>query len=110
MAVDPANVLEWLGVDTGVIDADVLARVCEAVDDWAGRHYDLTSPTAEHELALIMECGRRYRRRRSPDGWSGTDDLAPIRILAFDPDVTRMLSGRLKTAGLFGPSANVVEA
>ena len=108
MAVDPTDVIAWLGVDTGVIDAELLARVCASVDDWADRHYDVTDPTDEVDQALIMQAGRLYRRRRSPDGISGADDLAPIRVHTFDGDVARLLSGRLKTAGLFGPSANVV--
>lgn len=108
MALDPADVLAWLGVDETDVDAAVLARVCAAVDDHAARHYDLTDPTDEHDLALIMQGGRLYRRRYSPDGISGADDLAPIRVHTFDGDVQRMLAGRLLTAGIFGPSANVV--
>lgn len=109
MPVAVADVREWLGDVDSVIDVDVLTRVCAAVDDWAARHYDLTSPTDEVDQALIMQAGRLYRRRHSPDGISGADDLAPIRVPVFDADVARMLSGRLRTAGLFGPSANVVE-
>ena len=110
MAVDPDDVIAWLGGADAMagVDTDVLTRVCAAVDDWAGRHYDLTDPTDEHDQALIQEAGRRYQRKHSPDGLSGTDDLAVIRVPTYDREVLNALSGRLKTAGLFGPSANVV--
>ena len=110
MAVDPDDVIAWLGGTDAMagVDTAVLTRVCAAVDDWADRHYDVTTPTDEVDQALIMQAGRLYQRRHSPDGISGADDLAPIRIHTFDGDVARLLSGRLRTAGLFGPSANVV--
>lgn len=109
MAVDPDAVRTRLVGENGTLDEDELARVCAAVDEWADRHYDVTDPPADFEQGLIMRASRLYRRKHSPDGISGADDLAPIRVPTFDAEEARLLSGRLKTAGLFGPSENVVE-
>ena len=114
MAVDPDDVIAWLGGADAMagFDNDVLTRVCAAVDEWAAARYELVTPAAteEHEQALIQEAARRYQRRHSPDGLTGVDELTAIRVPTFDREVLLALSGRLKTAGIFGPSANVVEA
>lgn len=106
MAYTASDVEDWLGV--GTLDTDLITRVIAAVDEHADRHYDLTTvaPTDEHDQALIMQAARLYTRRHSPAGFSGSDDLAPVQVRTFDPDIARMLAGRLRTAGLFGPSEN----
>lgn len=111
MAWDITDVEKWLSAPAGTIDADELTRVIDSVIDHADRHYDLitVAPTDEHDQALIMQSGRLYRRKHSPGGFSGSDELGAVRVMTFDPDIARLLSGRLKTAGLFGPSANTAE-
>ena len=111
MAVDPADVVAWLGGADAMAgyDETVLERVCAAVDGWADRHFDIPdTPNAEIEQGLIQEAGRRWSRKYSPDGLSGSGDLVPIRVPTWDPDAERALNSVRKTAGLFGPSENVV--
>jgi hypothetical protein len=107
MAWTGADVEAWMGVDTGTLNATLLARVVAAVTDHADRHYDLTTvaPTDEHDQALIMQAARLYNRKHSPAGWSGSDDLTPVQVQVFDPDIARMLAGRILTPGIFGPTA-----
>lgn len=108
MAIDVEEVRTWLGDVDDVIDTDVLTRVCAAVDDWADQHYDVTSPTEEVDQALIEIAGYEYQRRHTTAGLSGSDDLTPLP--RFIPrEVLKHLAGRLKTPGLFGPSANFDE-
>lgn len=112
MAYTTADVEEWLGVDTGVIDADLLTRIKTVVDQHAAKFYDLTTVAAEeeHDQALIMQCAAIYRRKHAPNGVQGAGDTGTIIVTRFDPDVRELLADRLITAGIFGPSENVVEA
>lgn len=109
MAYTADDVITWMvgaeAVDAGTVDADLLDRVIAAVNAHAARHYDLTDPDDELDQALIMECARLYSRRHTQNGYAGTSDAGPVRVLTFDADVQRLLSGRLLVAGLFGPTA-----
>lgn len=110
MAYTVADVEVWMGQTAGALNQTVLTRIKAAVDQHAAKHYDLADPAEEHDQALIEECARRYRRKHTSGGTSGTGDLAPIVVTSFDTDTAELLADRLITAGLFGPSANVVEA
>lgn len=110
MAYTVADVEVWLGQTVGALNQDVLDRIKAAVDQHAAKHYDLADPAEEHDQALIEECARRYRRRVSTGNTSGTGDSAAIVVTSFDTDIAELLADRLITAGIFGPSANVVEA
>lgn len=110
MSYEVADVEAWLGRPEGSLDQPILTRIKSAVDSFAGDHYDLADATERHDQALIEECGRRYRRKVSSGGTSGTGDSSAIFVASFDSDVAELLADRLKTAGIFGPSANVVEA
>lgn len=109
MSYTTADVVQWLGVDTGVIDAALLTRIKTAVDQHAAKFYDLTSPEEEHDQALIMQCAALYRRKHSPNGVQGSGDTGTIVVTRFDPDIRELLGDRLITAGIFGPSANTEE-
>lgn len=106
------DVETWLVDNTAVdtFDADVLQRVIDTVIAHAGRHYDLADISAgldtERDQALIMEAGRLYERKHTTNGYVGADELGAVRVTTFDPDVRRLLAGRLRTAGIFGPSEN----
>ena len=106
MAWDSTDVEAWLGVTDASLDSVLLARVIDAVIIHANRHYTLETDNDEHEQALIMQAGRLYQRKYSPSGWSGADDLAPVQVRVFDPDIARMLASDLKTSGIFGPSSS----
>lgn len=102
----------WL-IDAGHVgdlDVGTMERIVDAVYAHASRHYDLDDvgdeTDDERDQALIMQCAHLYMRKHSSNGYVGVDELAPVRVLAFDHDVQRLLAGRLTTAGLFGPSSN----
>jgi hypothetical protein len=107
------DVEDWLGQPHDSLDATVLDRLIAGVTDHAGDHYTQADVSEDRwDQALIMQTGRLWQRKYSPDGLAGTgsDDLAPIRIPSFDVDVQRLLSRGLKVAGLFGPTATSDEA
>jgi hypothetical protein len=109
MAIVVQDVRDWLGDVDDEIDETILTRICATVDDWADEHYDVTDPTDQVEQALIEIAGYTYQRRHATGESSGSDFLTPLP--RFIPRETlKHLMGRLKTAGIFGPSANVVEA
>lgn len=116
IAVEPEDVETWLvnAGSVGDFDQDELQRVIDAVIAHAGRIYDLadisTPLDTERDQALIMECARMYERKHTTNGFAGADEHGAVRVTTFDPDVQRLLAGRLLTAGIFGPSANVEEA
>lgn len=107
-----AAVAVWLVGDAEAsIDTTLLDRVIGAVIAHAADHYDITTdPDDDLEQALIMECARLYTRKHSQNGYVGTDELGAVRVTQFDPDVRRLLAGRLITAGIFGPSENTAES
>lgn len=109
MSYTVGDVEVWLGRAEGDLNQDVLERIKAAVDSYAADRYDLTAPTERHDQALIEECARRYRRKLGTGGTSGTGDSGPIVVSSFDRDTAELLADRLITAGIFGPSANVVD-
>lgn len=113
MAYTVADVERQLGVAAGDLIADEVQDAIDANDAWAARHLKaaaLADPDADVTKGLVMRAAKLYVRKHSPGGWSGSDDLNPLPVRAYDPDISSLLSGALITAGLFGPSANVVEA
>ena len=106
MAFTAGDVEKWLGVTVGSLDAGTLTRIIAAVTDHAEQHYTEADVAADRwDQALIMQSARLYQRKRSPDGLAaGNDDTGPVRVLAFDADVQRLLSPGLIVVGLFGPT------
>ena len=107
-----ADVERVLGVEAGSVDAGEVQVSIDEVADWADRHVKaehIAAPTAELSGGLAKMAADNYRWKNSPNGWSGSDDMVPVPVRAYDPRVTRQLSGYLITAGLFGPSANTDE-
>jgi hypothetical protein len=49
----------------------------------------------ETQEAIVLLASRLYKRRNSPEGVSGWGDLGVIRILASDPDISRLLEHKL---------------
>lgn len=114
--ITAGDVEEWLldnYSETPQLDGDLVDRVIDAVYAHGTRHYDLEDAgddtDAERDQALIMESARLYQRKHSQNGYVGSDELGAVRVLIFDHDVRRLLSGRMITAGLFGPSENTAE-
>lgn len=108
MSWGAADVAAWLGVTEDKLDADKLARVIDSVTEWADKRYDIvTALEVGHEQALIMASANLWRLQYGSGGASGSGDRAPVST-AFDAAVLDGLADRLLTAGMFGPSANVV--
>lgn len=42
------------------------------------------------QLGLVLDSGRLYKRRQSPEGVAGWGDLGVIRVASRDPDVDRL--------------------
>lgn len=42
------------------------------------------------QLGLILDAGRLYKRRQSPEGVAGWGELGVIRVASRDPDVDRL--------------------
>lgn len=109
MAFDRNDVEEWLGQPADSLPTTILDRLIAAVTDHAEQHYVQADVSVERwDQALIMQTARLWQRRYSLDGLagSGSDDLAPIAVPAFDRDVQRLLSPGLKVVGIFGPTVN----
>jgi hypothetical protein len=84
----------------------LLASVVEAVVDYVGQHY--TEPVAgeddpedepvpglaSYRLGVVMQSGRLWKRRDTPEGVAGVGTDAPIHITKIDPDVERLLSAQ----------------
>jgi hypothetical protein len=108
-----ADVERKLGVAVGSLDADEVLASIHTVQDWSARHLKLehlASPTTELVQNQAKAAADDYRWKNSPNGWSGSDEMVPVPVRAYDPRITRHLSGYMRTAGLFGPSANTDEA
>src|SRR4051812_33465734 len=52
--------------------------------------------------AVILMASRLFKRRQSPEGVAGWDDLGVVRIVARDPDVEALLSQHLDAAWVMG--------
>jgi hypothetical protein len=49
----------------------------------------------EVQEAIVLLASRLYKRRNSPEGVAGWNDLGVVRIAASDPDVARLLEHKL---------------
>jgi len=111
VAVTVNDVERCLGVDADALDAGEVQVSIDEVNDWAARHLKadaLADPPAELDGGLAKMAAENYRWKNAPNGWSGSDELVPVPVRAYDPRITRQLSRYMITAGLFGPSVNTV--
>jgi hypothetical protein len=49
----------------------------------------------ETQEAIVLLASRLYKRRNSPEGVAGWNDLGVIRIISTDPDIARLLERKL---------------
>lgn len=101
MTVTVPDVVEWANLKSTTPAADrSLQRCLDAVTVHFTNHYDnkpndnSSDPddwTADIDLAVIMQTFRLYKRRGSPEGVAGFDDLGIITITRFDPDIAKLL-------------------
>jgi hypothetical protein len=96
--ITTTDVADWL--ELGTLTGPKLAlmqRVVDAVVVHVRKHYvdptSLTPPEsdADWKLAQTMTAARYWKRKTSPEGVIGFDDLGPIRITRLDADVEKLL-------------------
>lgn len=56
----------------------------------------------EVQEAILLMASRLYKRRQSPEGVAGWDDLGAIRIVSHDPDIVSLMSQRIDAAHVYG--------
>jgi hypothetical protein len=89
------DIAAWLSfTPSGAPETELLDRVASAVEQLAAKLYTIPVDATRTELqfqALVMQGGRIWQRRKSPDGFAGGDERGVIRVSRFDPDVVAML-------------------
>jgi hypothetical protein len=80
-----------LGV-TATRDDAVLQQSLDAAVDFVGeRCYRTSIPLDRVQQATLLLASRLYKRRLSPEGVAGWNDVGVVRIVATDPDIARLL-------------------
>jgi len=98
--------LESLRAMTGVkstSDDKVLATCLEAAGTWV---YDRVRPSdvryPDVAQAVLLLAARLYKRRLSPEGVAGWQDLGAIRVQTKDPDIERLLEQHIDAYKVWG--------
>lgn len=92
----------FVGVQSTKDDA-VLAVCLEAAGSWIyDRVYPESVKVREVVLAVLILASRLYKRRQSPEGVAGWDDMGAIRIIASDPDVRSLIEQHICAYKVFG--------
>jgi hypothetical protein len=84
-------------------DDRVLAMCLEAAGAWIYervRPSDVTHPDVVQAVLLLGS--RLYKRRLSPEGVAGWDDMGPVRVLNRDPDVDRLIEQHIDVYRVWG--------
>jgi len=75
----------------------------ESAGSWV---YDRVLPgyvsKPEVQQAVLLLASRLYKRRSSPEGVAGWEDLGAVRILGRDPDIERLLEQYLDIYNVLG--------
>lgn len=102
---DLATLKLMLGTKTTADDA-ILSTCLTTAADWTRdrvRSGDYAHDDVQH--AILLVASRLYKRRESPEGVAGFDDLgSAVRIVARDPDIERLLEQRLDAGKVWGIS------
>jgi hypothetical protein len=83
---------------------DALLTIClEAAGNWI---YDRVETKyvleAEVQQAILLLASRLYKRRQSPEGVAGWEEMGAVRIIARDPDVERLIEQYVCTYKVLG--------
>lgn len=91
-----------LGTQTTKDDA-LLAVCLQAAGDWV-YHRVLPGSVRRSEVqqAILLLASRLYKRRLSPEGVAGWEDMGAVRIIARDPDIDRLLEQHIDTYTVMG--------
>jgi hypothetical protein len=84
-------------------DDSVLSSCLEAAGAWV---YDRVRPETvrrpEVVQAVLLLASRLYKRRQSPEGVAGWEDMGAVRVVARDPDIERLLEQNVDAYNVWG--------
>lgn len=95
--------LKALGQVKGTADDAVLELCLAAAVSWVKdrvRYGAMSHP--EVTQATLMLAWRLFKRRLSPEGVAGWDDMGQVRIIARDPDIDRLLEQHINAGRVWG--------
>jgi len=84
-------------------DDKLLAICLEAAGAWIYdrvRASDVRHPDVAQ--AVLLLAARLYKRRLSPEGVAGWDDMGPMRVVSRDPDVDRLIEQHVDAYKVWG--------
>jgi hypothetical protein len=77
----------------------LLERALAAATSWTKeRVYPDLFDDEETQEAIILLASRWYKRRLSPEGVAGWNDLGVVRVIARDPDIVLLLEHKIDTS------------
>lgn len=91
-----------LGIKTTTDDAILMSSLDTARAWVAERVIDSHWPLPDVQEAVLLHASRLFKRRQSPEGISGWDDLGAVRIIASDPDIRALLEMHLDVGRTMG--------
>jgi|SRR4029079_9239405 len=84
-------------------DDRVLSQCLEAAGAWI---YDRVCPSdVKHSdvvQAVLLLAARLYKRRLSPEGVAGWEDMGAVRVVARDPDIDRLIEQHIDAYKVWG--------
>lgn len=88
---------------TSTTDDRVLSQCLAAAGSWV---CDRVRPNAiklpEVVQATLLLAARLYKRRLSPEGVAGWEDLGAVRVVARDPDIERLIEQHVDACKVWG--------
>lgn len=76
----------------------LLERALASATSWVRKRvYADLFDDDETQEAILLLASRLYKRRLSPEGVAGWNDLGVVRVLASDPDIVRLLEHSIDT-------------
>jgi len=85
------------------MDDRVLSQCLAAAGAWI---YDRVRPsaisTSDVVQATLLLAARLYKRRLSPEGVAGWEDLGAVRVVARDPDIERLIEQHVDACKVWG--------
>lgn len=99
---DMPTLREMLGKQSQVNDR-VLSMCLDSAKAWISdrvRPSSLDAP--EVGQATLLLASRLYKRRLSPEGVAGWEDMGAVRVVAKDPDIERLIEQHVDAYHVWG--------
>jgi hypothetical protein len=105
VVADLATLKTMLGIKSTNDDA-ILTTCLSSADAWTrARVYTEQFAGDDVQHAMLLIASRLYKRRESPEGVAGWDDIGQaVTIVARDPDIERLLEQHIDTYHVYGIS------